>query len=196
MNYLAHLYLSGSNEKLMVGNFIGDFVKGKQWEKYHPEIGKGILLHRQIDTFTDNHPKFNEARIHFKSDFGRYSGIIVDFLFDHYLAKNWASYSEKSLSQFTKQAHLVLLKNFLRLPAQVQQFLPFLISNKRLESYANINGIIEAVGVMSKYSSLPNKPELLEEIWLKKYHILEENFTAFMPELYRYSNEFLKTHCE
>lgn len=156
MNYLAHLYLSGNDEKIRVGNFIGDFVKGKKWEKYPTRIGQGILLHRQIDYFTDSHPKFIEARMLFKPEFGLYSGIIIDFIYDHYLAKNWNSYSDENLHQYTKQAHKVLLKNFLRLPTQVQQFLPFLIKNKRLESYATVDGIIEAVGIMSKYSSLPN----------------------------------------
>lgn len=193
MNYLAHLYLSGNDEKIMVGNFIGDFVKGKKWEEYPDRIGQGILLHRQIDSFTDSHPKFIEARMLFKPGFGLYSGIIIDFLYDHYLAKNWNSYSDENLHQFTKQTHKVLLKNFLRLPAQVQQFLPFLIKNKRLESYATIDGIIEAVGIMSKYSSLPNKPAQLKEIWTKDYQLLEENFTVFMPDLMSFSNSVLKT---
>jgi acyl carrier protein phosphodiesterase len=193
MNYLAHLYLSGNNEKVMIGNFIGDFVKGKKWEEYTDQIGQGILLHRKIDSFTDSHPKFIEARLQFKPVFGLYSGIIIDFLYDHYLAKNWNTYSNENLHQFTKHTHKVLLKNFLRLPAQVQQFLPFLIKNKRLESYATIDGIIEAVGIMSKYSSLPNKPAPLKKIWMKDYQLLEENFTVFMPDLISFSNSVLKT---
>lgn len=193
MNYLAHLYLSGNDEKIMVGNFIGDFVKGKKWEEYPDRIGQGILLHRQIDSFTDSHPKFIEARMRFKPVFGLYSGIIIDFLYDHYLAKNWNSYSNENLHQFTKHVHKVLLKNFLRLPAQVQQFLPFLIKNKRLESYATIDGIIEAVGIMSKYSSLPYKPAQLKEIWMNDYQLLEESFTVFMPDLMSFTNAVLTT---
>lgn len=192
MNYLAHLYLSGNNEKIIVGNFIGDFVKGRQWEKYNPEIARGILLHRQIDTFTDKHHKINESKQYFKPGFGRYSGIIIDFLFDHYLAKNWGDYSDISLRQFSEKAHSVLVKNFLRLPGQVQQFLPFLIKNRRLESYAKIDGILESVGIMSKYSTLPSRPEILKEIWMNNYLALEENFTAFIPELIGFSKEFLE----
>jgi len=96
MNYLAHLYLSGTDEKTMVGNFIGDYVKGSDWQKFPDDIKKGILLHRQIDTFTDAHAKFREAKILFRAEFGLYSGIVVDFLYDHYLAKNWNNYSSVS----------------------------------------------------------------------------------------------------
>lgn len=187
MNYLAHLFLSGTNEKLMVGNFIGDFVKGKQWEKYHPDIGRGILLHRQIDDFTDRHQKFTEAKKFFQPTFGLYSGIVIDFLYDHYLAKNWNDYADVNLSQFTKHAHTVLLKNFMKLPLPVQQFLPFLIKNKRLESYATIEGIIEATKIMSKYSSLPDKPDDMMKTWSLEYEKLEDNFSVFMPELIQFS---------
>src|SRR2546430_7873393 len=34
MNYLAHLYLSGDQPMLMIGNFIADHVKGKQFHLY------------------------------------------------------------------------------------------------------------------------------------------------------------------
>lgn len=187
MNYLAHLYLSGTDENIMVGNFIGDFVKGKQWEKYPAGIGNGILLHRHIDTFTDKHPSFSKAKMLFKPEFGLYSGIIIDFIYDHYLAKNWNNYSDVTLHRFTQRAHHVLLKNFLKLPGQVQQFLPFLIKNRRLESYATVDGILEAIGIMSKYSSLPNKPVPLTKIWMNEYRFLEQNFAAFMPDLISFS---------
>lgn len=87
MNYLTHIYLSGENEKVLVGNFIGDYVKGKNFEKFPENIQCGILLHRQIDTFTDSHPKFIEAKRKLRDDFGLYSGIIVDF-FTHEVRKH------------------------------------------------------------------------------------------------------------
>jgi acyl carrier protein phosphodiesterase len=58
MNYLAHFYLSGENENILLGNYIGDSVKGKDYLKYPAEIAKGILLHREIDTFTDKNEIF------------------------------------------------------------------------------------------------------------------------------------------
>ena len=56
MNFLAHVYLSGSNIHLAVGNLIADRVKGKNIELLAPEIQEGVLLHRAIDTYTDQHP--------------------------------------------------------------------------------------------------------------------------------------------
>jgi len=182
MNYLAHLYLSGSSEKLLVGNFIGDYVKGNRYLQYDDEIANGILLHRRIDSFTDQHPRHREAKKYFREDFGHYSGIIIDFIYDHFLAHNWFQYSDISLRRFAKHVHSVLLSHFTELPLRVQDFVPFLIQNKRLESYATVDGIIQSMQIMGTYSSLPARSELTREILLDNYDSLKINFTAFMED--------------
>lgn len=183
MNYLAHLYLSGGSEKRLVGNFIGDYVKGNKFKNYPTEISKGIILHRQIDSFTDNHEAHREVRDLFRKEFGLYSGIVVDFIYDHFLAKNWENYSSLSLRTFAKRAHAILLSNFTVLPTRVQGFLPFLIQNKRLESYASIDGIIHSLKIMSNYSSVPKKSEEAKTILKENYKVLDENFKVFMEQL-------------
>lgn len=186
MNYLAHLYLSGESEKVLVGNFIGDYVKGNKYLQYPDEISKGILLHRHIDSFTDQHALHKAAKLPFRNDFGHYAGIIIDFVYDHFLARNWDNYSEITLSWFAKWSHSVLLANFKHLPVRVQGFLPFLIQHRRLESYASIEGITQAMHIMGKYSSLPSKAEKAQQILLKNYNDLEHNFEEFMEELIGY----------
>ena len=186
MNYLAHLYLSGDSEQLLVGNFIGDYVKGNKYRSYSDEIAKGILLHRYIDSFTDQHIKHRAAKLYFKEEFGHYSGIIIDFIYDHFLAKNWHQYSDISLRWFAKWSHSVLLSNFKVLPLRVQGFLPFLIQHRRLESYATIEGITQAIQIMGRHSSLPQKSEEAKIILLEHYVPLEQNFRYFMEELISY----------
>ena len=186
MNYLAHLFLSGSEEQTMVGNFIGDHVKGRDWNRYPENISKGILIHRQIDTFTDAHPKFREAKGLFRSEFGLYSGIVIDFLYDHYLAKNWNNYSDLTLRTFAKRAHAVLLQNFRHLPIGVQNFLPFLIQNRRLESYSSVDGIIQALNIMSKYTSLPDKSDFVMHTIQTNNDFFDDNFKEFMPDMIQF----------
>ena len=189
MNYLAHLFLSGTDEQTMVGNFIGDYVKGNAWNKFPEKIKMGILMHRQIDSFTDAHPRFREAKVLFRSEFGLYSGIVVDLLYDHYLAKNWNEYSDLTLRTFTKRSHAVLLQNFMHLPFRVQKFLPFLIQHKRLESYASVHGIVQTLKVMSNYSSLPSKPDFVMQTIQNHNDFFEDNFSGFMVDLMGYTNE-------
>lgn len=189
MNYLAHLFLSGSDEHVMVGNFIGDYVKGNTWNKFPENIKKGILMHRQIDSFTDSHPKFREAKTFFRDEFGLYSGIVIDLIYDHYLAKNWNKYSDLTLRTFAKRSHAVLLQNFMYLPVRVQSFLPFLIQHRRLESYASVNGIVQTLKIMSNYSSLPAKSDFVKETIQTNNNFFEANFSEFITDLIKYTNE-------
>ena len=41
MNFLAHIYLSGTNERIQIGNFMGDGIRGKDYLNYHPDIQIG-----------------------------------------------------------------------------------------------------------------------------------------------------------
>jgi len=173
----------------MVGNFIGDYVKGSHWKRFPENIQRGIIIHRQIDDFTDRHEKHREAKYLFRPEYGLYSGIVVDFLYDYLLARNWKNYSEKSLKDFADLAHSVLSKNFEQLPTSVQQFLPFLIKNRRLESYATIEGITESMNIMSNYSSLPAKSEFAARIITENYFFFEENFSSFMKDLIDFIND-------
>ena len=54
MNYLAHIFLSGSSPKSRIGGFVADAVKGR-YDNYPLAMQLGIWLHRKVDEFTDNH---------------------------------------------------------------------------------------------------------------------------------------------
>jgi acyl carrier protein phosphodiesterase len=183
MNYLSHIYLSGESEEIMVGNFIGDFVKGQQFLKYPPNVAKGILLHRQIDSFTDAHSIVNECIVKLRPGFGKHSGIVVDIFLDHFLAANWHHYSFEKLPSFTKRFHAVLLSNFFQLPSQVKMFLPFLIQNKRLQSYASFQGIEKTLRIMVQRTSLPSETEFAIKILEDEYPFFNQAFNKFFPEI-------------
>jgi acyl carrier protein phosphodiesterase len=183
MNFLAHLYLSGDDEKIITGNFIGDYVKGKDFLKYPEPIRKGIILHRQIDSFTDNHPVFREVKKLFRLDFSLYAGVITDLILDHFLASHWQMYSYESLRQFARRIHSVLLSNFIYLPLRVQGFLPVLIKNRRLESYAKSEGIYQSIDIMSRYTSLPPKANLAITTMQENFEFIQSHFFIFMQEL-------------
>ena len=180
MNFLAHLYLSGESDGIKTGNFIGDYVKGKSFNIYHGDIRKGILLHRAIDDFTDNNLSFREVKLFFRRDYGRYAGIVSDVVFDHLLAKQWNQFSGYQLRDFARNAHTILLSNYLRLPFRVQQFLPIMIKHKRLESYASVEGLEKALQIMANYTSLPALSQQAVEVLEKNHDQINELFIRFM----------------
>jgi len=186
MNFLAHQYLSGESEKIKLGNFIGDYIKGKKYQNYHSEVQKGILLHRNIDHFTDHHPIALNSSKRLKKGYKRYSGVVVDVIYDHFLAKNWNSYHSESISNFVDLSHEVLIRNYLALPTRVKLFLPFLIQSRRMESYASLDGLKTALEIMSKHTSLPKESDYAIATLTNEYNEFESEFNLFMKDLIRY----------
>ncbi|PTN07234.1 ACP phosphodiesterase [Mangrovibacterium marinum] len=186
MNFLAHLYLSGDSDELLLGNFIGDYVKGRKYLTFSAEVQKGILLHRAIDAYTDSHPLVKEAADFFRPHYGRYAGIVTDVILDHFLARYWRDYSVYSLREFAKHVHAVLLSNFFQLPIRVKGFLPFLIQHKRLESYARVEGIQQSLHIMAHRTSLPDKTNQAMDVLETNFELLHELFDRFFVEIICY----------
>ena len=72
MNLLAHIFLSGDADQLLIGNFIADFIKGNRFEHLEPEMIRGIYLHRFIDSYTDRHPLVKQSARRLQPKFGKY----------------------------------------------------------------------------------------------------------------------------
>jgi acyl carrier protein phosphodiesterase len=183
MNFLAHIYLSGDDEGITIGNFIADGIKGKKYMKYPAKIKKGILLHRSIDSYTDHHPtvRLSTARLH--KNYGHYSGVIVDILYDHFLAKNWANYHSTPLEEYIENFYELLRSSHEVLPTRIKRMMPYMISDNWLLSYATIPGIgkiLSQMNVRTKGISKMNFAVIeLEEY----YSEFEEEFTSFFAEL-------------
>lgn len=183
MNYLGHIFLSGDNEKLMLGNFIGDYVKGRKYLQYPADIQKGILLHRQIDAFTDSNIHWKSVREIIRPVYQKYSGVIADLFVDHFLAAKWLLFSDYNLDLQSKWAYAVMLKNFDVLPSRVQQFIPYLIQHRRLQSYAMIEGLKDSISIMSIHTSLPDRTEQGTNLLLSEYREFEDLSLQFINDM-------------
>jgi acyl carrier protein phosphodiesterase len=189
MNFLAHIYLSGENDQVKVGNFIGDWIKGNDHRKYPADIQKGILLHRSIDSFTDNHPIVKKSKNRLNDQYHKYSGIIIDIFYDHYLAHNWSTFSEIELIDFTRNLNNCLVSNMEYLPADIQEFIPRFMKRRWIESYATLEGIERVLEGMSKHTSLPDKTLDAIVILKRDYDGLKTEFFDFFPQLVAHVEE-------
>lgn len=192
MNFLAHLYLSGNSEEIMVGNFIGDYVKGRHYENYPPLIKHGILLHRKIDDFTDKSPLTRISRNHFTDTYHRYAGALTDVIYDHFLATQWDDYASIPLHEFRYLAYENLLRNFNLLPDRVKNFLPYLVISDWLDSYRTLKGLAKAFHVMAVRTSMPSSTGLAIREIENHYENLKNEFNNFFPELIRHIKPDLK----
>lgn len=186
MNYLAHLYLSGNNHKIMIGNFIADHVKGKQMELFDDEVVKGIKLHRMIDEFTDSHKVVQQSKIRLRSEFGKYSPVIVDVFYDHYLAVKWEQYHHEELSVFANNFYSLLNDNHHRLPLRTQQMIHYMIPQNWLLNYKTIDGINKTLTGMSRRTKFESRMDEAAVYLDRYYSEFEGEFDEYFEELRRY----------
>ncbi|TBX69971.1 DUF479 domain-containing protein [Flavobacterium silvisoli] len=191
MNFLAHIYLSGENDLVKIGNFIADSIRGHSYEKYGDDVKKGILLHRSIDSFTDSHPVYRQSKHRLHEKYGHYSGVIMDIFYDHFLAKNWAAYSDIALADYSENFYFLLRDHYDILTDKVKGMLPYMIARNWLVSYASIEGLQMIMFQMDHRTK--NRVAMHESIVeLQQFYIeFETEFTQFFEELRKHCQQKL-----
>ncbi|CAM1346726.1 ACP phosphodiesterase [Tenacibaculum insulae] len=189
MNFLAHLYLSGNNTELMIGNFIADHIKGNKFDHFNEEIKKGILLHREIDTYTDAHEIVRKSKRRLHERYRHYDGVIIDIFYDHFLAKNWQKYSAIPLNIYAKSVYQLLQENIEILPEKTQGILPYMIQYNWLYNYQFAKGIQLVLNGMNKRTQGKSQMNLASEDLLIHYQLFEDDFTLFFEDLRNFCNK-------
>ena len=186
MNYLAHLYLSGSNDQLKIGNFIADHVKGSAISNYSGDVLAGIHFHRLIDAFTDQHPVVSISNARLRPDFRKYAPVISDVFFDHFLARNWSEYHHLQLEKFAQNSYALMRTNEQLLPARALYMLNYMESQNWLVHYASIEGIEKALTGLSKRTRFFSNMDKAHLFLQEHYHDFENDFELFFKDIRLY----------
>lgn len=188
MNFLAHLVLSHRDPERQMGNFLGDFTKGKPPLHYPEGIRAGIRQHRLIDATTDAHPATRRMVTHLRPRHGRYAGVVADVIFDLYLYRNWTRFVEESYSDF-REVTYANLSSYLPLVADPPRpLLSRMIEHDFLAAYQSRAGIL---GVFERLRPRLSKPEALDRVEVSM-EVLDETFNDcflwLFPDLIRTIN--------
>lgn len=189
MNFLAHIYLSFDDKEIAIGNFIADSIRGNNYKHLPLNIQKGILLHREIDTYTDSHltPKISSKRLH--ENYGHYSRIIIDIYYDHFLAKNWERYSQVPLEVYVDDFYALLQDNYEVLPIKVKQMLPIMKTENWLYNYGNFDGMANVLNGMNRRTKNRSKMNLAIHDLQQHYDAFENEFSSFFEDLIVFSRQ-------
>lgn len=186
MNYLAHALLAGADDDLRLGGMLGDFVKGSPTtlaNDFPPGVLRGIALHRRIDSFVDRHPVFLLSRSRVSAERRRYSGIMVDMFYDHFLAVHWSRFSDQPLEDFTQHFYALLAANGELLPERLGRVLPHMRRDDWLLSYREADSVAFALDRMAQHRlRQPNRMGGAGEELLAAYAAFEADFLDFFPE--------------
>ena len=194
MNYLAHLLLSGNDEDVIFGNFIGDAIKGKRHKDYSCSIQKGILLHRQIDTFTDSHPIYLQSKRRFYKNYPKISGVITDILYDHLLCVEWSKHTNEELPLFVKRSYDYLDTRIHQMPSRMTPVYAHMRANDWFSRYQTIEGTalsLMQIGKRMGFGSFVGDSVI---VFKQNEAIFFEEFNAFFYEIKAFSKEFLANY--
>lgn len=189
MNWLAHIFLSFGDDEITLGNFIADSIRGNKFKHLPERVQSGIHLHREIDTFTDTHPipKKSSKKLH--KNYGHYSRVIVDIYYDHFLAKNWNTYSEEPLTDFVDEFYDLLAANLTLLPDGIKRMMPYMLSENWLLNYGNLEGIGKVLNGMNRRTKNKSKMNFAIVDLEEHYDAFETEFTDFFVELIAFSKQ-------
>ena len=176
----------------MIGNFIADHIRGNKFTHYPENIQKGILLHREIDTFTDTHKIVRKSKRRLHERYKHYDGIIIDIFYDHFLAINWSSYSQIPLDTYVNSVYKLLQRNYEILPEKTQEMLPYMIKYNWLYNYQFAKGIQEVLTGMNNRTKGKSKMNLATEDLLLHYDALQNDFFLFFNDLEEFSDKKTK----
>lgn len=195
MNFLAHLLLSGEKEKVIIGNYVGDFVKGRltdektvNWDK---EFVTGLKLHRYIDSVTDTHPVVREAKAKAAEVYGRIAGIIMDIYFDYFLAKYFNEFCAEPLEIYSQRIYSVIERNETLIPDVMVPMSRAMIRQDWLNSYADIEGIELTFNRMSRRADYMNPIKDAGTELRKNEEFYFQKFNVFFPELQEKCADFI-----
>lgn len=192
MNYLAHLYLSGDNIEIRIGNFIADHLKGSLRNTYDGEILTGIKLHHFIDGYTDSHPVVEQTKSRLRHHFHKYTPVVVDVYYDHFLAANWQNYHKQPLAEYVNDVYLMLDENKTLLPERTNYMLGFMKQENWLAGYKHFENLDRIFKNMSRRTKYENNMQDAVLFLQNDYDLINKDFEMFFEELKSASANFLK----
>jgi acyl carrier protein phosphodiesterase len=192
MNYLAHAYLSFNKPGILTGNMISDFVKGRKKFEYPLQIQQGIALHREIDTFTDNHFATKEAKDIFRPAYRLYAGAFIDVVYDHFLALDENEFNTESLEAFSLKTYSILDQQTTYFPDKFAMMYPYMKAQNWLYNYQYKEGIGKSLGGLVRRAAYLHESDTAYSLFIDHYEKLSMLYKLFFPEVKEMSQNFLK----
>jgi acyl carrier protein phosphodiesterase len=183
LNFLAHFYLSEHQPKIIVGNFLGDFLTSKLRETLEKDIQKGIFLHYDIDEFTDKHALVKAGNERLATHFGKYSSVVSDIYFDYFLAKDWQKYEKMPLAEFAQKVYGILENHQELFNLKARLTFEHMRKHNWLLHYAQYEGISRTLHGLSRRASHLNSLEKAGIYLQNDADYWQKLFDEFFPEL-------------
>ena len=192
MNFLAHAKLGGTNEEIVAGSVIGEYIKGPNLSHLPKDIETGVRLHRAIDSHVDQHSFYFKVVNSLDQKSKRYARIVLDVYCDHLLIMHWANFSDISFNQFTTHTNHLINKYIDLVPERYSIVLNKLIRENWLASYKDITGIEMALSrIEYRLGRNLNLCQMLQQIMQLDQEMVATHFKAFYHDVTLFATQFV-----
>lgn len=183
MNYLAHLLISPDHAQSRLGNIMADFMRDVKTEKLPDKVWEGVKLHRVVDGFTDAHAVVKDLRRLFSPEKRRFSGIVLDVAFDHFLIKHWDKYTSYDFNEFVDHCYQDLWEHRELMPPRMEMVVGWMIKRDWIRSYSELDHVGRALdGLASRLKMKHGFHGSIQEVY-ENHGAIESGFLNFFPEL-------------
>lgn len=193
MNFLAHAFLAGGDQALIVGGVVGDWIKGPLPAGLPADLARGVALHRAIDHHAETQPTFKQSRTRVSPERRRYAGVLVDVFYDHLLARDWAEHHHQPLQAYCAEVYALIESRLSDLPEQAHPALRLMAREDWLSSYAEVEGIAAILARMSRRARQPNPLYASEQEFLADATGYEEDFRVWLEDTRAFCSEWQTT---
>jgi len=192
MNFLGHAFLSNKDEGLLLGNMMGDFIKGRlALAAYPKQVQAGILMHRAIDQFTDQHPALIRAQLIFKERYQRYSGAIIDTIMDHFLANDAKFFpNEETLQSFSSDTYASLAKQAEHFAPQFDKAFESMQQHNWLFHYKTTMGIKKSLEGLSRRATYLGDTQEAYDLFIAHYFYLNNCYYEFIEDMCIFAHQY------
>jgi len=195
VNYLGHATLSGNDDNILIGNMLGDFIKGNKYLNYPLSIQKGMRYHRLLDEYTDQHPSVRDATKLLRAEGIRYAGVFIDILFDYFIANDSTFFkNDKELEEFTLSTLGKLESAYEIMSEDMKTYFGYMIRYNWLYHYRSRSGIEKAIiGLIKRHPRLGNADEILFALFNNE-EALRPMYQNFIKEAVVWSESTLRKY--
>jgi acyl carrier protein phosphodiesterase len=190
MNFLAHLFLSHTDEPLLVGNFLTDFLNKQEAEALPVSYHRGVAFHRLIDTYTDQHPSVMEGVKILQPYHRKYASVVIDVFYDYFLIQNWTQFTDEAFPVFRQRVYHILTEHLGTMPPTIRPRVISMVDGDWLASYGEISGLLYAIDRLSRRASRPEWLLNAADSLAQEKVRINASFLSFFPDLIKETRPF------
>lgn len=168
---------------MMAGNFFADCVKGRKWQLLPENYAEGVLQHRKIDSYVDQHPITRASKKWLSNDLGLFKGVFLDLYWDHFLCRDFNRLTGMLPVQFVDQAHHTLLAHASIFGTKATHLTQAMIQGNWLLGYAEPSSLQKIFEQMSRRFPYDNPLSRGVEDLLRKQEELHLAFEKLWEDL-------------